>query len=218
MTAGAHRATEVPQRTSRLHARHRARAARIPSAARHSARLALTITAVSALLLGALGGAAAVFTDRASAGAGVGSGVVIAEFDATGVTNVAVPVTGLLPGGTARRLLDLSNAGTVAMSALQLESSAGVSLSDGVQLALDRCSQPWSADGATCGGTVTVVASDRPATARIGLPGSPALAIGATDHLRLTLRLPESAPTGAQGTSSTLSITVVGVQRAAQHR
>ncbi|MWV58888.1 TasA family protein [Rathayibacter sp. VKM Ac-2754] len=173
------------------------------------------------LLLGAAGGAVAVFTDRASAGAGVSGGVVIAEFDATGRTTASVPVTGLTPGAIAVRLLDLTNIGTLRMSALQLETTApvvGASSSDGLQLAIDRCSQPWSTDGATCAGTVTTVAADRPATARIDLPASPALAVGATDNLRLTVRLPESAPTGAQGTTGSLSITVTGVQRPGQHR
>ncbi|WP_153038954.1 hypothetical protein [Rathayibacter tanaceti] len=103
------------------------------------------------------------------------------------------------------------------MSALQLTTTAGASASDGVQFALERCSQPWSADAATCGGTVSTVAADRPASARVDLPGSPALTVGATDHLRLTLRLPESAPSDAQGTSTTLTVTVLGVQGPGRH-
>jgi len=99
---------------------------------------------------------------------------------------------------------------------LQLESAApvvGASPSDGLQIALDRCSQPWSSDGATCGGTITAVSPDRPATARLDLPASPALANGVTDHLRLTLRLPESVPSAAQGTTGSITLTAVGVQR-----
>ncbi|SMH50384.1 hypothetical protein SAMN06295885_3516 [Rathayibacter oskolensis] len=188
---------------------------------RRSPRALVAIGAGAALVLGAAAGAAALFDARDTATAGVGAGVVTAEFDATGVTNLSVPVTGLVPGGSDRRLLDLTNAGTVTIAALQLETAApvvGGSASDGVQLALERCSVAWSADGASCAGTVTTVSPDRPASGRIDLPGSPALAVGATDHLRLTVRLPESAPSGVQGTSGALSVSVTGVQGPGRQR
>ena len=194
---------------------------RAPRRARTGPRAVLGLIAAGALILGAAATASALFDDRARAGAGVGAGTVIVAFDATGVTTVPVAVTGLVPGGTARRLLDLTNTGTVAVSALQLETAAptvGASSSDGLQVALERCSQAWSSDGASCAGTTTTVAADRPATARIDLPGSPAFAVGATDHLRLTLRLPESSPTAAQGTTGSLSVTVTGVQAPGRHR
>lgn len=202
---------------SAAHAHGRRRAA----PRRRRSRTPLAVAAAIALVLGAGASASALFLDRATAGAGVGAGTVIAEFDATGVTTVQVPVTGLVPGGTERRLLDLTNAGTVSMGALQLESAAttvGASASDGLQLALERCSVAWSTDAATCPGTTTTVAADRPAAARIDLPASPAFAIGATDHLRLTLRLPESSPSTAQSTSGTLTVAVLGVQAPGKHR
>jgi hypothetical protein len=200
---------------ARTHGRRRA------APARRRSRAPLALAAAIALVLGAGASASALFLDRATAGAQVGAGTVVAEFDATGVTTVQVPVTDLLPGGTARRLVDLTNAGTVSMGALQLESAAttvGASASDGLQLALERCSVAWSSDAATCPGTTTTVAADRPATARIDLPASPAFAIGATDHLRLTLRLPESSPSTAQSTSGTLTLAVLGVQAPGKHR
>lgn len=169
------------------------------------------------LVLTAAVTAAAVFLDRGTAGAGVASGTVIADVDATGATTVPVPLTGLLPGGTAQRLLDLTNTGTVPMSVLQLETSTATDSSDGLQLAVERCSLAWSADGTTCAGTVSTVTADRPSSARLDLPGSPALAVGATDHLRLTLRLAESAPSSAQSTSTTLTVTVIGIQRPGRH-
>ncbi|PPH25288.1 TasA family protein [Rathayibacter toxicus] len=178
-------------------------------------RAGLALIAAVALALGVGVGASALFGDNASRGAGVGAGKVVAAFTATGATTVNVSVSGLVPGGTARRLLDLSNVGTIAIAALQLQTSAdGTSSSDWVQLTLERCSQPWSSDASTCAGSVTTVSNERPiAAARINLPGSPALAVGATDHLRLTLRLPESSPIDAQGSAGTVSITAIGVQR-----
>lgn len=183
-------------------------------------RLLLAAGLAAALVLGGAATATALFDARDTAVAGARAGVVTVSFSATATTTVPVAVTGLVPGGTARRLVDVTNTGTVAVAALQLESSApvvGASSSDGLQIALDRCSQPWSTDGATCGGTITPIAPDRPATARIDLPASPAFAVGATDHLRLTLRLSESSPTAAQGTTGSIALTVIGVQRPGRH-
>ncbi|PTL72521.1 peptidase [Rathayibacter caricis DSM 15933] len=194
------------------------RAARLRPPRRHRTLLAAGLA--TALVLAGTATATALFTSRDSVQARTSSGVVTLSFTATTATAVPVAVTGLVPGGTARRLVDLTNAGSVAVSALQLESAApvvGASPSDGLQIALDRCSQPWSSDGATCGGTITAVSPDRPATARIDLPASPALANGVTDHLRLTLRLPESAPSAAQGTTGSITLTAVGVQRPGRH-
>ncbi|PPI20746.1 peptidase [Rathayibacter sp. AY1B5] len=225
--SGAHRSTDgtpppEPQRPPVEHGRHSARpSARDRGAPRHSpdvrrrvvSRAGLTGIIAGALVLGAAATATAVFLDRASVSARVASGTVIASLSGTGATTVPVPVAGLVPGGTARRLLDLTNAGTLPMSALQLQTTTGTDLSDGLQLVIERCTQSWSADAATCPGTVTTVSADRPATSRLDLPGSPALAVGATDHLRLTVRLSDSSPSAAQSTSATLTVTVVGVQR-----
>jgi len=183
-------------------------------------RMLLAAGLAAALVLGGAATATALFTSSDTADAVARAGVVTVSFSATATTTVPVAVSGLVPGGTARRLVDVTNTGTVAVAALQLESSApvvGASSSDGLQIALDRCSQPWSTDGATCGGTTTPIAPDRPATARIDLPASPAFAVGATDHLRLTLRLSESSPTAAQGTTGSIALTVIGVQRPGRH-
>ena len=59
---------------------------------------------------------------------------------------------------------------------------------------------------------------ERGHTLTVDLPASPAFAIGATDHLRLTLRLPESSPSTAQSTSGTLTLAVLGVQAPGKHR
>ncbi|PPG30300.1 peptidase [Rathayibacter sp. AY2B9] len=225
--SGAHRSSDgtpppEPLRPPAEHGRHSARpSSRDRGAPRHSpevrrrvvSRAGLAGLVAGALVLGAAATATAVLLDRGSVSARLASGTVIATFTGTGATTVPVPVAGLVPGGTARRLLDLTNAGTLPMSALQLQTATGTDLSDGLQLAIERCSLSWSADAATCPGTVTTVSADRPAASRLDLPGSPALAVGATDHLRLTVRLSESAPSAAQSTSATLTVTVVGLQR-----
>jgi hypothetical protein len=48
----------------------------------------------------------------------------------------------------------------------------------------------------------------------LGLSNLSSLAAGVTDHLRVTLTLPSTAPNTMQGLSSTLDYTFVGTQRA----
>lgn len=215
-------ATQPPQEPRRRNARRLAIARSIPLDAPADRRrlphnrTTLAIGAATALLVLSIGvGAFALFLDRSTTAASVTAGTVSAEFDPTGATALSVPVAGLVPGGSVLRILRLTNVGTVPIAALQLEfSTPGISASDGVQFTLERCSQPWSSDSSTCSGTLTTVVADRPAaSARIDLPDSPAFAVGATDSLRLTLRLPESAPNAAQNTSSSLAIVVTGIQR-----
>jgi spore coat-associated protein N len=120
------------------------------------------------------------------------------------------------------RLVDLANTGTVAASelAVTLGGTAVASTSDGLQLAIDRCPVAWTGSPGTavCAGTITPVAADRPAAGRIGLPGSPALAVGGRDHLRVTVRLSASAPPTAQGVTGSVTLRVDGVQRPGTQR
>jgi spore coat-associated protein N len=188
--------------------------------ARRHLGLAAGATVLAALLGG--GAAYAVLVDRDDAVTRISAGAVTLDWGAAGTDQTTVPVTGLRPGDQAVRIVDLTNTGTVAASeiALELGGSALGSTSDGLQLALDRCSVPWTgAPGtAVCPGTVTPVVPDRPAVGRVLLPGSPALAPGARDHLRLTLRLPESAPPTAQGLSGSVTLRVLGNQRPGEQR
>ncbi|NQX25976.1 peptidase [Microbacteriaceae bacterium VKM Ac-2854] len=179
-----------------------------------------TIAAVTVLVLGGAMGASAVLRGQGTATASVRAGAVTLDWNASGVNQFSVAVTGLRPGGTVARLIDLRNTGTVAASQLQLglsSTTVAASGSDGVQLALDRCSVAWTS-ATVCSGTITAVTADRPAAGTLALPASPALAIGGTDHLRATFRLPDSAPTGAQSTSGSVTLTVTGIQVAGRQR
>lgn len=177
-------------------------------------RVAATVAAVAVLVLGGAVGASAVLRGQGSATANVRAGSVTLDWTASGVNQFTVPVTGLRPGGTAARLIDLRNTGTVAVSQLQLgvtSTTVAASGSDGLQLAIDRCSVAW-ASATSCTGTTTSITVDRPAAGTIALPASAAFTVGGTDHLRVTFRLPESAPTGNQSTSGTVTLTVTGIQ------
>lgn len=194
-------------------------------AGRRAARRArpLLIPAVAlALALAGAGTAAAVLADRSTSRAAVGAGAVELDWGGGGADQLAVPVTGLRPGESTVRLVDLANTGTVAASELvvTLGGNAVASTSDGLQIALDRCSVAWTgAPGtAVCPGTTTPVAADRPAAGRIALPGSPALAVGGRDRLRVTVRLAASAPPAAQGVTGSVTLRIDGVQRPGTQR
>ncbi|OUE07381.1 hypothetical protein CMsap09_00435 [Clavibacter michiganensis] len=147
---------------------------------RGPARRRLGLAAGAALLAALLGGGAAyaVLVDRDEAATRISAGAVTLDWGAAGTDQTTVAITGLRPGGQAVRIVDLTNTGSVAASELGLEigGSALGSTSDGLQLALDRCSVPWTgAPGtAVCSGTVTAVVADRPAQGRVLLTGSPA--------------------------------------------
>jgi hypothetical protein len=175
-----------------------------------------------ALVLAGAGTAAAVLADRSTSRATVAAGAVELDWGGGGADQLAVPVTGLRPGESTARLVDLANTGTVAASELvvTLGGTAVASTSDGLQLALDRCSVAWTgAPGtAVCAGTITPVAADRPAVGRIALPGSPALGVGGRDRLRVTVRLAASAPTTAQAVTGAVTLRVDGIQRPGTQR
>jgi hypothetical protein len=210
---GAHRA--VP----RAHAPGR------PGRSRHRRRRGRALLLASALAVAVVAGsgaAYAVFTDRGTADLRVSAGAVELDWGGGGADQLAVPVTGLRPGDATVRLVDLANSGTVTASELQLTlgGTPVASTSDGIQVALDRCSVAWTgAPGtAVCSGTVTPVVADRPAAGRIALPDSPARAVGGRDHLRLTVRLSASAPTTAQGATGSVTLRVDGGQRPGTQR
>ncbi|HJX46549.1 MAG TPA: hypothetical protein VJ375_01790, partial [Gaiellaceae bacterium] len=94
-----------------------------------------------------------------------------------------------------------------------------------LQMAIDRCSVPWTESGTSpaftysCSGTTSsVLASQAVIGLNLPLSNLSSLAAGITDHLRVTLTLPSSAPNTMQGLSSTLDYTFVGIQRAGTNK
>lgn len=92
---------------------------------------------------------------------------------------------------------------------------------NGLQLAIDRCSVPWTESGTspaftyTCSGTTSTVLATRPVIgSNLALSNLSALTAGATDHLRVTLSFPSSAGNTFQGVSSAITYTFTATQRA----
>lgn len=163
----------------------------------------------------ATSGAFATLTSSAAATATLTEGGSLGlNWSGTRGSRLALSVGPLLPGQSEQRVADLTSTGSAALARLQLATvgtGTGTS-SDGIQLALDRCSIEWVLAGSdySCGGTMASVSPDRPVQGVIDLAGSPAMTSGATDHLRLTFRLSDSAPGSAQGLAAIVKLTATG--------
>lgn len=177
-------------------------------------------------------GTFATFTSSTSASATASTGNVSIALGAVGAANrLTVGASGLLPGDTMQRAVDLTNdgaAGTDDLGSVTLTTSASPSslldtdASNGLQMTIDKCSTAWTESGTapaytySCSGTTSsVVASRQVVGANIALSNLASLTAQQTDHLRVTLTLPSAAPNTFQGLSSSLTYTFVGTQRAA---
>jgi predicted ribosomally synthesized peptide with SipW-like signal peptide len=189
------------------------------------------------LSLGALGvagalagmGTFATFTATTSASHTVASGTVIIALPAAGAANrLTIGATGLVPGDTVQRAVDLTNTGTQGLASVTLSTAASSSslldsdATNGLQMVVDRCSVAWTESGlspaftyACTGGTTTTLLTTRPVIQTgLTLAGLSALTAGGTDHLRVTLTLPSAASDALQGKTSTIVYTFNATQRA----
>lgn len=189
---------------------------------------------LSLSVLGAAGSIAALgtfaqFTSSTSAAQSTGTGTVTIGLGAAGTSanRLSAAATGMAPGDTVQRSVDLANAGSIDLSAVTLTTTASPSsvldtdAVNGLQVAIDKCSTAWTESGAgpytyACSGDVSSVLASRPVIgAGVALSNLGSLAAGATDHLRVTLTLPAAADNGFQGKTSTITYTFNGVQRTA---
>jgi hypothetical protein len=118
-----------------------------------------------------------------------------------------------VPGETAAAAVDLvvnTGASTVTLTTMAASSSLlDQDPVNGLRLGIDRCSVPWEA-GATrvryrCPGrSVSVLAPRRILASSLPLSNLDAVADGGTQHLLISLTLPESAGNEFQGLSSTI--------------
>ncbi len=185
------------------------------------ARTLIPLSLVSLLALCACGGvftgAYGYFTSSSTAAMSITvGGTIKLNWDDTAAagSNLTLAVGPLMPTDSVQRIADLANTGSVGISQVQLAitgTGAGSS-SDGIQLAIDRCSVPWVASGAafTCSGALTSISPDRPLQASFTLSDSPVRTAAGADHLRFTFRLPDSAPDSVEGTSGAVLIVASG--------
>ncbi|MEN8708362.1 MAG: hypothetical protein ABF306_19710 [Nocardioides marinisabuli] len=208
--------------------RRRATRARSGAGSRLAASVALVAGAAAVAGLGTYGS----FTSTTSATESVSAGRIVLGL-ADQNQGLAVAASGMLPGDTAQRAVQLTRAsGSEAFGSITLSvSGGGVLASDanGLKLAVDQCTVPWvksgtgsAASAMTCSGTSTTVLSQRAVTMTGQvLPAGVLSALngtGASANLRLTLTLPSEAGNNLQGASGTLNLTFDATQRAAEAR
>jgi spore coat-associated protein N len=177
-------------------------------------KLLLTIAVLGAAASIAGLGTFATFTSSTSASHTVSSGTVTIALGATGASTnrLNVDATAIAPGDTIQRSVDLIDQGTINL--------ASVTLTNGLQMVIDKCSQAWTEAGPpytyTCGGSTSTVLSSR-AVIQTGvtLSNLSSLTAGNTDHLRVTLTFPSGAGNSFQNKSSTIQYTFTGTQRTA---
>jgi spore coat-associated protein N len=193
--------------------------------------LSLLLVALALLLVGL--GALATFTSTTSASHSVTTGTVTIALGATGASTnrLNVNATGVAPGDTMQRSFDLINQGSLDLASITLTTSATTSslldtdATNGLQMAIDRCSVAWTESGSspaftyTCSGSTSTVLAQRAVIgSNLALSNLGSLTAGATDHLRLTLTLPSSADNSFQNLTSTIQYSFTGTQRAATNR
>src|SRR6188508_2615669 len=193
-----------------------------------SKKLLATIAVLGAAASIAGLGTYATFTSTTSQGHAISSGTVTIALGATGAaTNrLNIGASGLAPGDTIQRSVDLLNSGSLDLASVTLTTSASpTSLLDtdttnGLQMVIDKCSVAWTESGPpytyTCGGTTSSVVASRPVIgSNLALSNLGTTTAGATDHLRVTLTLPSGAGNTLQNQSSTITYAFTGTQRAA---
>ena len=189
----------------------------------------LATLAVLAAAAGIAGlGTFATFTSSTSASQTVSSGTVLIGAGTPGPANrLTVNASNLAAGDTVQRAFELSNSGTIDLSAFTFSATASPSsaldtnTTDGLQMVIQKCSQAWTESGPpytySCGGTTSSVVASRPVIGNnIAMSNvSNLLTNGTTAYLLLTLTLPSTAGNTLQNLSSTITYTFTGTQRAA---
>ena len=166
-------------------------------------------------------GTFATFTSSTSASHTIASGTLSLTAPVSRLGTGASPIAA---GDTMQRAIDLSYSGTISFGSVTLTTSATSSslldtdATNGLQIAIDKCSQAWTESGPpytyTCGGSTSSVLASRALIGSAIALSNLTLTAGSTDHLRVTVTLPSSADNTLQNKSSTIDYTFTGVQRA----
>jgi spore coat-associated protein N len=184
-------------------------------------KLLLSIAALGAAASIAGFGTFATFTSSTSVSNTIASGTLSLTAPFSRLGTGASPIAA---GDTMQRAIDLSYSGSINFGSATLTTNATSSslldtdATNGLQIAIDKCSQAWTESGPpytyTCGGSTSTVLASRALIGSSIALSNLTLTAGATDHLRVTVSFPSSADNTLQNQSSTVSYTFTGVQRA----
>jgi spore coat-associated protein N len=167
-------------------------------------------------------GTYATFTSSTSASHTIATGTLSLT---SGPTNrLGTGASAIAAGDTMQRAIDLNYAGSVSFGSVTLTTSASPSsaldtnTTDGLQVAIDKCSVAWTESGPpytyTCSGSTSTVLASQPIIGSNVALSNLTLTAGSTDHVRVTVTLPSTAGNSLQNLSSTIAYTFSGVQRA----
>lgn len=117
-------------------------------------------------------------------------------------------VSGMAPGDTINRFIDLSNAGTMAGQAMTLkvaDSAATVLTTDavnGLQVTVKECTVAYTTVTGACSGTETTAVAATPANTLLSAQSATlsTLAAGSTVHLKFIINLPAGSEVTTNGT------------------
>ena len=167
-------------------------------------------------------GTYATFTSSTSASHTIATGTLSLP---SGPTNrLGTGASAIAAGDTMQRAIDLNYAGSISFGSVTLTTNASTSsaldtnTTDGLQVAVDKCSVAWTESGPpytyTCSGSTSSVLASQPVIGSNMALSNLTLTAGSTDHLRVTVTLPSTAGNALQNLSSTIAYTFTGVQRA----
>jgi spore coat-associated protein N len=167
-------------------------------------------------------GTYATFTSSTSASHTIATGTLSLT---SGPTNrLGTGASAIAAGDTMQRAIDLNYAGSISFGSVTLTTNASPSsaldtnTTDGLQVAIDKCSVAWTESGPpytyTCSGSTSSVLASQPIIGSNVALSNLTLTAGSTDHLRVTVTLPSTAGNSLQNLSSTIAYTFSGVQRA----
>jgi predicted ribosomally synthesized peptide with SipW-like signal peptide len=175
-------------------------------------KLLATIAALSAF--GAVGawGTYSAFTDTTQAtGSTFSSGTLhITDDDAN---SAMFTLTGLIPGVSTTRCINVTNAGDLPFANVALSASTSGTLAPALQVTIDRGTSATGGSGASCTGYVSVAAgivtSTLDALPTLGSPynDASAWAVGGTRTYRVTVKLDPLAANSYQGKTAGLDLT-----------
>jgi spore coat-associated protein N len=190
---------------------------RITSPAR---KLLLSFAAFGAAASIAGLGTFATFTSSTSASHTIASGTLSLTSPFSRLGTGASPIAA---GDTMQRGVDLSYSGSISFGSATLTTNATSSslldtdATNGLQIAIDKCSQAWTESGPpytyTCGGSTSTVLASRALIGSSIALSNLTLTAGSTDHLRVTVTFPSAAGNTLQNQSSTINYAFTGVQR-----
>jgi predicted ribosomally synthesized peptide with SipW-like signal peptide len=186
----------------------------------HKLIASLAVLGAAAAIAGL--GTYATFTSSTSASHTIATGTLSLT---SGPTNrLGTGATLVAAGDSMQRAIDLNYAGSISFGSATLTTNATTSsaldtdTTDGLHLAIDKCSVAWTESGPpytyTCSGTTSSVLASSPVIGSNLALSNLTLTAGSTDHLRVTVTLPGTAGNSFENLSSTVDYTFTGVQRA----